>query len=237
MKTILAASACAWAIVSASAFAAVQINEFEPNQPGSDLPTQSVELLGTAGESFSAFLLSIEADDFAGKGTVDRAVELSGTFDANGLFTTTIDDIENPSNTLILLDAFTGFVGDDLDTDNDGILDDLSGFGNVLDAVGIVDNASDVSYAGQFGLVDFPFIGSEPVLMFREGNTAEWFAVDFNGEIYDVLGDVVTSTFAPGSNAPTFGAVNPVQGAAPVPVPAAALLFGSAVLMLRRRAS
>ncbi|MEM9838137.1 MAG: hypothetical protein AAF830_03180 [Pseudomonadota bacterium] len=237
MKSIFAASAAAIAFAASSSFANVLINEIQPNPAGSDPSQQTVELLGEANTEFSVVLLSIESDNTSSKGTVDRLSTLSGNFDANGIFTADITDLENPSNTLILLDAFTGSIGDDLDTDNDGTIDVLTDFGNVLDAVGIIDNPGDTNnFATQFGGTELGFIGGEPILIFREGNTQEWFSVDFSEDIYDALGNLVTDTFAAGSGAPTFGLVNPIQTAAPVPVPAAALLFAPAALLLRRRA-
>ena len=124
---------------------AVLINEFQPNPTGADPSTVQVELLGTAGASFSGVLLSIESDNTGSLGVIDRLSEVSGTFDANGLLTVSINDLENPSFTFVLLDVFTGVLGDDIDLDNNGAADNIGTFGTVLDAIGIPDAVGDES--------------------------------------------------------------------------------------------
>ncbi|NRA29829.1 MAG: hypothetical protein HRU11_06150 [Parvularculaceae bacterium] len=237
MKSILALSAASFALFSSSAFAAAKINEFEPNPVGSDAANQMFEFTGTPLANFMGWILSIEADNGSSLGTVDRASMVAGTFDANGLLVVSIPDLENPSNTVFLVDVFNGSVGDDIDTDNDGTAD-VTLWDNVLDAVGIVDNGTDASYAGQFGGTDIAYIGDEPKLVFRDSVTMEWLAVDDRGQgsnIFNAAGEIVTAAFGSEATSDTFGRANPTAAVDPVPVPAAALLFAPAIALLRRR--
>ncbi len=198
----------------------VLISEFQPNPIGTDPAEVTIELSGTAGESFSGVLLSIESDP-SSVGTVDRAASVSGTFDANGLLTVTIPDLENPSFTFALVDAFTGTAGTtDFDIDDDGTADaNLAAVGitTVFDAIGIPDTAGDESflYGAQLGGTDFAFTGDEPRLVFRSGSTGDLFAVNDpdDGQVFDVNGiDVTPAAFDtdPTAGTDTFGAINPV---------------------------
>jgi hypothetical protein len=224
------------------------INEIRPNPPGTDPATQLLELLGPPGAAFSGWLLSIESDSGASPGTVDRAEPVAGTFDANGLLTAIIDDLENPSFTLALVRTFTGAIGSDIDTDNDGVADDLSTFGTLLDAIGVPDSVGDEStlYGAQLGGTDFAYIGGEPQLIFRDGTTLAWYAVDDTGAptagVFDLSGRPrPASAFDADPTGSTFGAVNPTtmpSAQAPVPptlpLAAAGLLAVFAVGRKRR---
>lgn len=174
-----------------------QISEFEPNQAGSDPTTQQIELTGEPGTEFTGWIVSIESDGGISAGTVDRATQVAGFFDADGRLVVTIDDLENLSNTLVLSSDFTGAVGDDLDADNDGSIDDASVFGTVYDAIGIVDNVADeaTAYGADLGGIDFGYSGAEPERMFRDGTTGDWVAVNIlNGSdpyAYDADGNLL----------------------------------------------
>jgi len=189
------------------------INEFRPNPAGTDPALTEIELKGPAGTPFAGVLLSIESDVGSGAGTVDRLFNVSGTFDANGLLTVTVDDLENPSFTLVLLDSFAGSIGDDFDLDNDGTPDNLGGVGTVLDAIGITDAASgEPLYGAALGGTDLAFIGREPERIFRDGVTDALYSIDFEGagNVFDANGNQVVATdFDQDPLAATFGAVNP----------------------------
>ncbi|MEL7448896.1 MAG: hypothetical protein AAFN78_06785 [Pseudomonadota bacterium] len=231
MTTLRCAVLGTAALVFSQTAAAVSINEFQPNPVGADPAEVQVELLGNAFDSFTGVLLSIESDGSSAAGTVDRVSQVSGTFDANGLLVVTVPDLENPSFTLVLLDTFSGDVGTVIDTDNDGIADDLSTFGTVFDAIGIPDAVSDEAfvYGEQLGGQDFAFTGDEPQLVFRDSATLEWFAINdpAGTDAFDINGNAVPfANFNADPSVTTFGAVNP---AAAVPVPAAAWLMVSAL--------
>ncbi|WP_424989952.1 endonuclease/exonuclease/phosphatase family protein [Fluviibacterium sp. S390] len=190
----------------------VLINEIEPNPFGSDPANVMVEILGTPGSSFSGFLYSIEAD-FGLPQSVDRKAAISGTFDVNGLLSVSIPDLENPSFTLVLSDATaTANVGDTYTGANASI------FGNVLDAIGMPDSTADEAFVqgAALGGADFAYTGDEPKLIFRDGVSRAWFAVndpDF-GEVIDIDGNSVDPSLFDVSPlvGTTFGAPNPTQG-------------------------
>ena len=218
---------------------AALINEIQPNPTGADPATVQIELFGTAGTTFSGVLLSIESDAGTSMGSVDRVSSISGTFDSNGLLVADITDLENPSFTLVLLDSFSGSVGTDIDADNDGVADDLSTFGTVLDAIGSPDAVADEAnlYGAQLGGADFAFTGDEPQLIFRDSVSQVWYAINdpAGTDAFDIDGNAVSfASFDMDPSVPTFGAVNPTTSA--VPVPAALWLFGSALGLLGLRA-
>ncbi|PHI21162.1 hypothetical protein CEQ90_03845 [Lewinellaceae bacterium SD302] len=199
------------------------INEFEPNPVGGDPTNQNVELKGTPGAGFAGMLVSIESD-LANIGTVDRLQAISGTFDANGLLVVSVPDLENPSFTLVLTgnDA-TVVVGDDLDLDNDGSIDNPGDLGTILDAIGIPDEADDADngvYGVDLGGADFLFTGDEPKLVFRDGVNNQWYAINDpdGGTVFDLAATMVDPMdfdIDPLAGS-TFGSTNPTTGLAPV---------------------
>ncbi len=101
------------------------INEFVFNHTGSDTD-EFVEIIAPSNTDLSSFyLLEIEGDG-TGSGVIDEVIQL-GTTDANGFFTSPFgsNTFENGTVSLLLVENFTGSLGDDLDTDNDGVLDIL----------------------------------------------------------------------------------------------------------------
>ena len=192
------------------------IGEFQPNPTGSDPSTVSVELIGgVPGESFDLWLLSIESDGADGR--VDRASNVTGSYDAEGRAVVSIDDLENPSHSVVLTTSFSGAEGVDLDPDND-LTVDMSILGTVLDAVGISDSGADDDnlYGEVLGGTDIDYNGtSEPFLVFRDATSGAWYAlVETEGsvEAYDAAGDPVdlcgfSVTFS--DSFESFGAQNP----------------------------
>ncbi|WP_411844678.1 hypothetical protein AAFN60_11650 [Roseibacillus persicicus] len=224
--------------------AGVVLSEFEPNPAGGDPTSSSIELSGGSPlDTFDLWILSLENDTNSTLGTVDRASNVTGSYDANGFATVAIPDFENPSFTVILTDAFTGTIGDDLDPTDNGTVD-LSSLGTVFDAVGVSDSTDDDTalYGATLGGTDILFNGEfEPLLVFRDGTTGDWFqtvTIDF-GLVDERVGafaaaggpELVPSDFDSGSLAPTYGSVNPSF----IPEPSAALLGGLGFLALLRR--
>ncbi len=196
--------------------AATLISEFQPNPDGTDPATVTVELSGEAGESFDLWLVAVEND--GAHGIVDRAANVTGTFDANGLATVEVDDLENPSFTYILTDDFTGTASvTDIDTDDDGVVDDLSAFGTILDALGVSDSAADdATLYGEDALLGGSNLlnaGNEPRLAFRDGSRGDWYQVEGNtSNLFDAAGNAVdTAEFDtdPTAGTDSFGAINP----------------------------
>ncbi len=228
----------------AGAASANLLNEFAPNPAGGDPPTQDVELSGTPLAAFDLWILSIENDGF--NGLVDRASNVTGSYDANGLAVVTISDLENPSNTVILTDTFTGTVGvTDIDPADNGVFD-LSSIGTIFDALGVSDAAGDDAslYGTALGGDDLLFNGQfEPLLAFRDSVTGDWYqtvTVNF-GQPDERIGafaadggpEIDPAVFTPDASTDTFGRVNPF-----IPEPASAALLGvGALAMLRRRSA
>lgn len=211
------------------------ISEFQPNPSGADPSTQDIELSGTPLADYTGFLLSIDSDSFIG--TIDRMTAVSGTYDAAGRAVETVDDLENPSFTLVFSSGDGGGLGTDLDADGNGALDSVAAFGTVFDAVSIPDAAGDAGYyAGQLGGVDFSFTGNEPELVFRELTTGGWIAVnDLDDPLDGIFGadgtEYVAADFLSDPFTPTFGAANPAF----VPEPSSLVVFGLAAIGLLRR--
>lgn len=238
-------SACALASFSAVGFAQANLlNEFEPNPAGGDPSTQIIELKGTPGTSFDLWIVSVENDGF--NGTVDSFDNVTGTYDSSGLAAPIIDDLENPSNTLILTDSFTGSTSTDIDPNDDGSVLDLSTFGTILDAVGVSDAAGDDAslYGAALGGTDILFNGEfEPLFVFRDSLTDVWYqgvTADFGAPTEriaifaaDAGPEISPSAFTPDASSATLGSVNPT-----IPEPASLALIGIGgltVLGRRRR--
>jgi hypothetical protein len=224
------------ALVPSLAMADTLINEFMPNPVGADPSPQDFELRGVPGDSFSGFLVTLDSDSTVA-GTVNDSQAIAGSFDnVTGLLVVDITDVENPSNTFIITDSFTGSVGDDYDTNDDGVIDDFSAFGTVFDAIGIPDAVGDEAflYGTDFGGSDMAFIGDEPRLVFRDSVTLDLYAVDDNGapdDIYDAAGNVLNAAWFnidPLNN--TFGSVNPT-----IPEPASLMLLAVGGLLVSGR--
>ena len=168
------------------------ISEFQPNPGGTDPAMQTVELSGTPNMSFTDWtFLTIEAEGST-TGIIDRATTFSGTFDANGLFTVDVADLENPAFTAVLASGFMGAEGDDIDTDDDGMID--AGLFTVIDSIGVQDSGSDGSGDTFFtpNLIAVPMGSNEPPLVFRDPSGAIFaaFIVDAMGMvgIFDING-------------------------------------------------
>ena len=200
------------------------LSEFEPNPAGTDPTLSTIELFGMPGEDFSGFIVAIESDPgTANPGGVNSFAAVSGTFDANGLLVVQIDDLENPSFTIVLTDTFTGDASTDFDSDDDGTIDqNTSLLGTVFDAIGVSDTSGDdgLLYGDDFGGTNVLYNGQfEPLLVFRDasgGAVYNTVTVDFGQPtervgVFDAAGDEVdASTFDTDPTAgPTFGAVNP----------------------------
>jgi len=120
------------------------INEFVANHVDTDT-NEYIEIIGDPDFDYSAFaLLQIEGDftTTGATGLVDR-VWTVGTTDAGGFWWSGYLNnlIENGSISLLLVEGFTGAVGNDLDTDNDGILDSMP-WARFVDSVAINDGGS-----------------------------------------------------------------------------------------------
>ena len=132
------------------------INEVRTGQPGPDLD-EYFELMGVPGTSLNGmWYLAIGDEDGAvpplGNGTIEAAIDLSGfVMPADGFFvaaessfglgtpdlTTVLNFEDNDNVTHLLVMNFTGSVGQDLDTNDDGTLD-VTPWGQIVSSVGLV---------------------------------------------------------------------------------------------------
>lgn len=210
------------------------INEFVFDHVGTDA-NEFVEIWGPSNFNLANFqLIGIEGDGSVA-GVVDNNVQ-PGTTDANGFWTTSFGSNvwENGTLTLLLVTGFSGSVGLDLDTNNDGILDSTPWSG-ITDGVAVSDNvAGDFAYTSVVLNPDFDggvfrVGGASRIPNGTDTNsTADWMRNDFDGAGF--VGFTGTPVTGEAYNTP--GTFNQ-----PVPEPAtlAALGMGALALIRRRR--
>ena len=239
MKKNLVLIALAIGILFApNSLSAEMISEFEPN-PNSGATDSTFELFGTAGASFDLNIISIENDGF--NGLVDRATNVTGTYDANGLAIVDVPDLENPSFTVFLTEFFVA-TGTDLDAANDGTLD-VTGFGTIFDMVGVADSVADNAtlYSAALGGDSILFNGiTQPLGVFRDGSTGDWFQFVNTGteiELFAANGGPAldVSDFSSDPTTTTFGAINPTLAVPEPSTLAFASLIGMGIGLVRRR--
>jgi uncharacterized protein len=133
---------------------APQLSEIRIDQPGTDLD-EYLELSGQAGTSLDGLSLLVIGDGTGGSGVVENVVSLAGqSIGTSGLFVVaestftlgTADlvvgasglNFENSDNvTHLLVRDFTGTNGQDLDTNDDGVLD-VTPWTEVVDRVALI---------------------------------------------------------------------------------------------------
>ncbi len=185
--------------LAAPASAAVLINEVFANAPGTDNGAEYFEIRSTTGATaLTGLTFLVIEGGAASAGVVDVALSL-GSFSTgtNGLFlwrdsvttlspapnaATTVNvadfapDLENGSQTYLLVSGFTGAQGDDLDTDGNGILD-ITPWTSVIDAIGVTENPGDIVYGASLGFLDFGDLIFTPDVVFRTANVG-WVGAD-----------------------------------------------------------
>ena len=188
--------------------AALVINEALLNVPdGADNGFEFVEIKGSASETVNnVWLIEIDSNGTT-NGAILNAVNLTsaGTVGTNGLLlirdaatalvpaadgTTTVKvqdfspDLENNTTTLALVTNFTGTVGQDLDTNNDGTIDVTLPWSSTLDAVTNQDSAGgDFPHADDLGGTVIPVNASySPDYIMRDpSNPTVWVRADVTG--------------------------------------------------------
>jgi predicted extracellular nuclease len=159
------------------------INEFVANHTGSDTEA-FVEVFGDASTDYSAFtVLEIEGD--TSKGVIDAVLPV-GTTSATGYWIDP-EDMENGTITIMLVENFSGNLGDDLDTNDDGILD-ITPWSRIVDDVAVFDGgSSDLTYSSTvlgpgFDGNSFTPGGASRIPNATDTNTtADWLRNDFDG--------------------------------------------------------
>ena len=123
------------------------INEFSASTTSTDV--EYVEVYGAPSTDLSNLaVLEIEGDATSATGTVDEVIPL-GTTDAAGFYLASLpaNALENGTITLLLVEGFTGAVGDDIDADDDGVID-IAPWTRIVDDVAVADGgAGDLTYS------------------------------------------------------------------------------------------
>ncbi len=162
-----------------------KINEFVFNHDGTDA-SEFIEIIGDPNTDYSNLWVLVIEGDSTGAGTIDDVFQV-GTTNADGLWTTGFfgNELENGTQTVLLVENFTGAQGDDLDTDNDGTPDSAP-YSNLLDSVAVTDGGgSDQTYSPV--VLDSNFDGN--------GNTVGGASRIPNGTDTDTVGDWVRNDF------------------------------------------
>jgi exonuclease III len=164
------------------------INEFVFNHTGSDTD-EFVEIKGVANTDFSTYtLIEIEGDSNS-PGTIDEVIAV-GTTDANGYWTTGFgsNTFENGTVTLLLVKNFTGALGNDLDTNDDGVVD-VTPWEAIIDGIGVNDGGTgDFNYSNTVLLQGFDgssfTVGGASRIPDGEntGAVTDWVRNDFDGD-------------------------------------------------------
>jgi hypothetical protein len=201
--------------------AVASINEIRTGQPGPDLD-EYFELKGVPGTSLDGvWYLVIGDDDGAvppeGNGTIEAAIDLSGLVIpedgflvvAEGAFSlgtpdfvTNLNFEDNDNVTHLLVMNFTGSVGQDLDTNDDGTLD-LTPWSEILSGIGLMAVLNPDGVVGNFVYT--------PTLVGPDGPTAPAHAY--------LCADGPEWAFGPAdplAGEDTAGAANPECGLGPV---------------------
>lgn len=156
-------------------------------------------------------------------------------------------DIENGSNSYMLVTGFTGQAGTtDVDTNNDGVLDSTP-WSSVLDAVALIENdgASNFGYADDVGGFNFgPDAGFNADLLMRLRGGHGWFGSDVlsttvGTDPFDIDGARFGTQFSQGAGFAAYadartatpGGVNLL----PEPSSVAVLALGAMAVIRRRR--
>lgn len=232
----LASLASASVLLLSTSSAALFLNEIRVDQSGSD-NDEYFEVFSDdpANDNLDGVSLIVIGDGGGGSGTIEQVTTFGDTplagdafylvaeasFSLGAADLTTALNFENSDNfTYLLVNGFTGMNGDDLDTDDDGVLDNTP-WANVIDAVAFIENA------------DVPPTGTEyayPLTGVSIGPDGAFVP----GHIYrdgDGTGPWTIGVFDPAVGDDTPGASNAV-----IPEPSVSLMLGLAgVLGLVRR--
>ena len=211
------------------------INEFVFNHVGTDTH-EFVEIFANPNQNLGTFsILQIEGEG-TGIGLVDT-IDVVGTTNANGFWTTAFfgNRFENGTLTLLLVSNFTGTLGMDLDTNNDGTLDSTP-WGTLDDSIAINDGtAGDITYGNvtlnnNFDGGTLSVGGASRIPNGIESNTtADWMRNDFDG--FGLPGFTGTPVVGEAVNTP-----NDFNTAAvPEPATIGAMALGALALLRRRR--
>ena len=146
-------------VAISSSTSAQVINEFTANHTGTPDSFEYIELFGSPSTDYSHLtLVQIGGDvgnDDNDAGVVE-SIYVVGSTDPNGFWWTNffVDEFEHASSfSIFLVTGWTGTVGTDLDSGNDGILDSTP-WASIVDSIGVEDESGDANYVSDTVLVD-----------------------------------------------------------------------------------
>lgn len=124
----------------------LKINEFVFEHPGTD-NHEFVEIFGMPSTDYSDYsILQLEGNTSAAFGVIN-SVDQVGTTDGNGIWWTGFltNHYQNDSPSFLLVKGFTGNVGVDLDTNNDGVID-IEPWSELVDTIAVSHSSSHKTY-------------------------------------------------------------------------------------------
>ncbi len=164
------------------------INEYLANHTGTD-DHEYIEVLGEPSTSYANLtIVQIEGDIADNPGHLDSAIAVGST-DVNGYWWTGFlaNELHNDNSSLLVVDGFSGTVGQDLDSDDDGILDttpwsaiddeiafDTGGLGDLTYGFPVLNGGFD-------GLPAAPGGASRVTSGFDTDTVSDWIRNDFDG--------------------------------------------------------
>jgi len=192
--------------VAQPAPATLRINEILVNAPGGgDNGFEYIEISGSASESLNNVWLLVIDNEGTDIGVVSQAVNLTsvGSVGVNGYFllrdaatvlnpappgATTLlvndfsPDLDNDHHTYVLVVGFSGSVGNDLDTNDNGALDTTPWIG-VLDAISLANGTGEPDIASNLGglLVDGQGVFTPDVVFRNPNNPSQLIGCDVLG--------------------------------------------------------
>lgn len=143
IKATLATLAVA-AFATTAGAQSLSLNEFVLNDSSTD-DHEFVEICGPAGFDLTGYSIVLIEGEGSSTGLIDRNFALTGTIGASGFYTigdaavspdqVKGDTMENGGATILLVQGFSGSLGFDVDTDNDGNADGPFP-GQIVDLIG-----------------------------------------------------------------------------------------------------
>ncbi|ALJ04249.1 hypothetical protein APS56_03435 [Pseudalgibacter alginicilyticus] len=163
------------------------INEFVADHIGSDT-SQFVEIYGDPFTDYSSYTIVEVSGDDGTTGLINSTFTL-GTTNENGYWTTPYQDnvIGNGTITLLLVEGFTGLLGNDVDVNNDGTLD-MPYWNTIADGIASSDgDISDFVYAlnltPNFDAANLKVGAASRIPNgVNTNSTSDWIRNDFDGE-------------------------------------------------------
>ncbi|AFM06182.1 fibronectin type III domain-containing protein [Bernardetia litoralis DSM 6794] len=165
------------------------INEFVSNHTGNPDTNDFIEIFGIASTDYSALtVIQIEGDANGNQGNIIYA-QTVGTTDANGYWTTGYMNelLQGGNAAFLLVEGFTGALGDDLDSDNDGTLNATLPWTTVKDEIAVSDQTTGTIFGfltlnANFDGVSYEVGGASRIPNGTDTNTtADWKRNDFDG--------------------------------------------------------